>query len=73
MPPVVDKNKCIKCNTCASICSMNVFGPVEIGKIPEPIYEKECWHCRACVMDCPVGAIKMRYPLPMMLLTMPLK
>lgn len=73
MPPVINKDKCIKCNICSSICSMNVFGPVESGKVPEPIYEIECWHCRACVMDCPTGAIEMRYPLPMMLLSMPLK
>lgn len=47
---------------------MDVFGPVAVGKIPEPIYGEECWHCRACVIDCPVGAVSMRYPLPLMML-----
>ena len=31
-------------------------------------YPSECWHCRACVMDCPKGAITMRYPLSHMML-----
>lgn len=69
MPPVIDKEKCIACNVCAEICSMDVFGPVRKGEIPEPIYWKDCWHCRACVMDCPQNAITLRYPLPTMLLT----
>ena len=32
---------------------------------------KECWHCRACVIDCPVSAIEIRYPLPIMMNTFP--
>lgn len=67
MPPVIDKEKCIACNTCAQICGMDVFGPVVQGKIPDPIYWRDCWHCRACVIDCPTGAIELRYPLPMMM------
>ncbi len=31
-------------------------------------YPDECWHCRACALDCPVGAITMRYPLSHMML-----
>lgn len=65
MPPVIDEMKCVKCNICAQICSMDVFGPAQPGEIPVPIYWKECWHCRACAIDCPSGAIELRYPLPM--------
>ena len=68
MPPRIDKSKCIACNTCAQICCMNVFGPVVSGQIPTVRYPEECWHCRACVMDCPTQAITLRYPLPMMML-----
>lgn len=68
MPPVIDKKKCIGCNMCASICGMDVFGPVVPGEKPQVRYPEECWHCRACAIDCPVGAIDLRYPLPMMLL-----
>lgn len=64
MPPVIDREKCIKCMTCVDICGMDVFGPLE-GNEPHVLYPEECWHCRACAIDCPVGAIKMRYPLPM--------
>lgn len=69
MPPIINEEKCTRCNTCAQICSMDVFGPVRHGEVPRPIYWRDCWHCRACVMDCPAGAISMRYPLPMMMLT----
>lgn len=68
MPPVIDENRCIRCQKCASICCMDVFGPVRVKEIPYPIYAEECWHCRACVIECPVQAIQMRYPLPLMML-----
>ena len=31
-------------------------------------YPDECWHCRACAIDCPAQAIVLRYPLTHMLL-----
>ncbi len=68
MPPVIDASKCIGCGTCAQICCMDVYGPVRPGATAEPLYPEECWHCRACVMDCPAGAIQLRYPLPMTML-----
>lgn len=71
MPPVIDKTKCISCTTCAQICPLDVYGPVVKRQIPEVLYPNECWHCRACEFDCPVGAISMHYPLPMMLLRRP--
>lgn len=68
MPPVIDEKKCIKCHICAQICCVDVFGPAEKGKVPIVRYPEECWHCRSCVMDCPVEAIDLRYPLSYMLL-----
>lgn len=68
MPPVIDRETCIGCTKCAQICCMDVFGPAEPKQVPEIRYPEECWHCRACVMDCPVGAIQLRYPLPLHLL-----
>ena len=67
MPPVINEEKCIGCTKCAQICCMDVFGPAEQKQTPQVRYPEECWHCRACVMDCPVGAIDLRYPLPYML------
>ena len=69
MPPVINEEKCIGCTKCAQICCMDVFGPAEPKQTPEIRYPEECWYCRACVMDCPVGAIDLRYPLPYMLQT----
>lgn len=73
MPPIIDKEKCIECGTCAQICPLDVirFVKNEDGKkIVAVKYPYECWHCRACVKDCPKGAISMRYPLSHMMFTM---
>lgn len=73
MPPIIDKGKCIECGTCAQICPLDVirFAKNEEGKKVVVVkYPYECWHCRACVKDCPKGAISMRYPLSHMMFTM---
>lgn len=69
MPPIIDKKKCIKCNKCASICPLDVYGLVKKGETPVVRFPEECWHCRACVMDCPVGAIELRYPIPSLMMS----
>ena len=71
MPPIIDKEKCIECGTCAQICPLDVirFVKDENGKKHVKVkYPYECWHCRACAIDCPKQAIKLRYPLSHMLL-----
>ena len=68
MPPVINRETCIACNKCALICCMDVFGPVKVKEIPTVRYPEECWHCRSCVMDCPVDAIRLYYPLPLSIL-----
>ena len=67
MPPIINEEKCIKCMTCVNICGMDVFGPLDV-KEPKVVYPEECWHCRACAIDCPKQAIKLRYPLSHMML-----
>ena len=69
MPPVIIREKCVKCGLCAQVCCMDVFGPSQPGTIPHIRWPEECWHCRACAMDCPAEAIDIRYPLPMMILS----
>lgn len=68
MPPVVDPGKCTGCGTCREVCSEDVFGLSAGDPAPRVIYSEECWHCYACVTDCPEGAITLRIPLPMMVL-----
>lgn len=73
MPPIIDKEKCIECGTCAQICPLDVirYQKEENGKKTVVVkYPYECWHCRACVKDCPTKAISMRYPLSHMMFTM---
>ncbi len=71
MPPVIDRNLCIKCGTCAQICPLDVIHvKVDENNEKEIVvqYPEECWHCRACAIDCPKQAIKLRYPLSHMML-----
>ncbi len=68
MPPIIDKNKCIKCGKCVEACLGDVFYSSKNGEIPTIAYPEECWHEACCIAACPVkGAIKLRTPLPMML------
>lgn len=65
MPPIIEKEKCVKCQRCVEICALDVFGAQEHASItPVVRYPEECWHCRACVVECPSGAVSLRYPLP---------
>jgi adenylylsulfate reductase subunit B len=68
MPPVIDKNTCVSCGTCVEVCLMDVYFGSKKGGVPSVTYPEECWHCSACALDCPVGAIKIRMPLPMSIL-----
>ena len=73
MPPIINKEVCVKCGICADICPLDVlYAKKENGKICDVLvrYPDECWHCRACEKDCPKHAIRMRYPLSHMMLHM---
>lgn len=70
MPPIIDEEKCVGCGTCAQICPLDVLKFHKKEKKVEVRYPEECWHCRACAIDCPKGAITLRYPLSHMLLHM---
>ena len=67
MPPIIDKEKCSCCGECADICPQDVFFGSEEAMVPNISYPEECWHCNACVVTCPMEAIKLRIPLPMMI------
>lgn len=67
MPPIINAEKCTKCQLCLQICTMDVFGASSERTVPKIQFPEECWHCRACVLDCPAGAIDLRYPIQMSL------
>ena len=69
MPPVLNKDVCKCCGNCVDICQSDVFFGSKKGEVPSVTYPEECWHCNACVFECPVeGAIRLRVPLPMTIL-----
>ncbi len=66
MPPIIDEDKCTACGVCVNVCPQDVYWGSEKKKMPVVSYPEECWHCNACVLDCPVeGAIRLRIPLPL--------
>ncbi len=69
MPPVIDYSKCVGCGICVDICPMQIFTCTsDTDKHPVITFPKECWHCNSCVDDCPNDAIRLRIPLPFMML-----
>lgn len=69
MPPVIDNERCTICGTCVDVCPMDVFFGSKEREVPVIGYPEECWHCNACVLECPVeGTIRLRIPLPAMVL-----
>lgn len=67
MPPIINMTECKACGICADICPTDVF-EMKKGSPPMIRYPEECWHCNACVLDCPEAAITLRIPLPAMML-----
>ena len=68
MPPVIHADLCKKCCRCAEACQSDVFYGSIPGTVPAVTYPDECWHCNACGLDCPQGAVSLQIPLNYMLL-----
>ena len=52
----VDKNKCIYCGGCTSVCPV---GALTLKETYIEIDQDKCIQCGACERFCPVGAIKL--------------
>ncbi len=65
MPVEIDSSLCTGCRLCIESCPEDVFKPVPRSKVPRVARPKECFHCGACVMDCPEQCIHMVLPLPL--------
>jgi ferredoxin len=50
----INKEECIACGTCASVCPVSAISEQE-GKYE--INPDECIDCGACAASCPVGVI----------------
>jgi Fe-S-cluster-containing hydrogenase component 2 len=50
-----DKDKCLRCGGCVSVCPKNALNLSEHGIICDP---KLCITCKICVNFCPVAALK---------------
>lgn len=64
MPNVlIDKEKCIKCNTCARLCVMGIIKPASEISFPrmQQANEERCMKCGHCEAFCPEKALVLDY------------
>ena len=64
MPVKINQEKCSKCYKCRQICPEDVFDS-EPQQVPFLKYPEECFHCGACILDCPESCIEFDLPLPL--------
>ena len=55
--PKVDKEKCIGCGACISICPKEVFELKDDKAVV--VKPEDCIECNSCVTSCSVETIKM--------------
>jgi NAD-dependent dihydropyrimidine dehydrogenase PreA subunit len=66
MPVKIDTGVCVGCNACVEVCPIDVFIPsAKKGDAPIILHADECWYCGCCANDCPTGAMKFNWPLPL--------
>lgn len=70
MAPILDEHKCSVCGTCYQVCPQDVFS-LRGDDPPLVAYPDECWHCAACVLDCPNEALHLELPLQMRIIPSP--
>lgn len=51
-----DKNKCISCNVCTSVCHQGI-DIMNFANKGLPMSDPQCVRCSACVQSCPTGVL----------------
>ncbi len=51
-----DKDKCISCNVCTSVCHQGI-DIMNFANKGRPMEDPECVRCSACVQQCPTGVL----------------
>lgn len=59
MPVYIDRSKCNGCGYCYDICPGDIYTFDKEKREVQVTYGDECWHCGACVKDCPRDAIQL--------------
>ncbi|MDF2610214.1 MAG: hypothetical protein K0R92_1688 [Lachnospiraceae bacterium] len=58
MSIAINKEKCISCKKCLSVCPGSLLKTDEDEKTFIK-YPKDCWGCASCVKECSFGAISL--------------
>ncbi len=53
---LADKDKCISCNVCTSVCHQGI-DVMHYAQQGAPMDDPECVRCSACVQSCPTGVL----------------
>lgn len=53
----INKDKCIGCKRCISVCPGSLIS-LNSNKKAKIIRYKDCWGCTSCIKECPVYAIE---------------
>lgn len=65
MPVEIDRSLCTGCKLCMESCPEDVFKWDHRSNVPCVFRPDECFHCGACIMDCPGHCIHLVLPLPL--------
>ena len=57
-----DASKCIGDWQCYEVCPVGCWEPDFEKRVSHHVYPDQCVACKACVLQCPEGAIELKVP-----------